>query len=501
MTQENLDDEDPNRRRLCATCVGEPFLKAVIRKEGDIARCDFCTRRKGRTFTLKQMADRVEAAFADHYVRTSDQPDELESMAIRYGELDWTRHGEPVGEAIQMAAMIDEPPATAIAEILAERHDTFVPGDVEEEQEFGPDSYYERLDSVEDDHFHQDWERFEQSLKSEARFFSRKAEQVLSDIFSGVTEARTKSGDSVIFAAGPGTALTSIFRARAFQSRDRLEAALARPDLEIAPPPSKEARAGRMNARGVPVFYGATDARIAMAEVRPPVGAEVIVGRFEIVRPLRLLDVAALGKVFVEGSVFDPTLAGRARRASFLATLSRRIIRPVMPDAEDFEYLVTQAMADYLADQPRFALDGVLFPSVQSKVKGANIVLFHKAARAAEFDLPKGTEVQAYLHGGSSDEEYDDGPLTWSVLEETPVPSKNAKSKAADDPLDDLDTMDSVFRHIGGLWSDEEKDPREVSLRLDPQSLLVHRVNAVRFSTTATPVKRSSREKPERESF
>jgi RES domain len=226
---------------------------------------------------LYEMAEQVEAAFADHYMRTSDQPDDMESMAIRYCELDWTRHGEPIGEAIQMAAMIDEPPASAIAEILAERHDTFVPGDVIEEREFDPESYYERLDSVEDDHFHRDWERFEQSLKSEARFFRRKAEQVLSDIFSGVTEARTKSGDSVIISAGPGSALSSVYRARVFQSRGRLEVALSRPDLEIAPPPSKHARAGRMNARGVPVFYGATEARIAMAEVRPPVGAD---GRF-----------------------------------------------------------------------------------------------------------------------------------------------------------------------------------------------------------------------------
>lgn len=500
MTHEDLDGEESICRRLCASCVGESFLKAMIRKEGDVAPCDFCERRKGRTFTLEQMADRVEAAFADHYVKTLDQPDELESMAIRYGELDWSRRGDPVGEAIQMAAMIDEPPATAIAEILANRNATFAPDELHEEQEFDPDSHYERLDSVQDDHFHRDWERFEQSLKSEARFFSRKAEQVLSDIFSDVTEARTKLGTSVIVTAGPETAITMVFRARVFQSRDRLEAALARPDRELAPPPSKEARAGRMNARGVPVFYGATDPRIAMAEVRPPVGANVIVGRFEIVRPLRLLDVAALGKVFVEGSVFDPTLAGRARRASFLATLSRRIVRPVMPDAEDFEYLVTQAMADYLADQPNFALDGILFPSVQSKAKGFNVVLFHKAARVTEMDIPPGTEIQSYLHGDSSDEDYDDGPLTWSVLEDSPALGERSNSNAVED-LNDLDAMASMFSHTKWLSTEVDKDPREFSLKLDPQSLMVHTIVAVRFRTTAVPVKRSRRDKPDREPF
>ena len=388
------DDDGPGAQRLCATCIGEPFLKKIVRQEGRVALCCFCSRGKDRTFSLKQVADRIEAAFADHYIRTSDQPDELESLAQRHGGRDWYRHGEPVNEAIQMAALIDEPPATVIAEILAERYDTFVPGDPEEEQEFDSESYYERLEVTEDDHFHDDWARFERSLKSETRFFSRTAEAVLSDIFSGIAEARTRHGDSVISGAGPGTVLTRLFRARPFQSQERLEQALARPDLEVGPPPSPLARPGRMNARGVPVFYGATDERIAMAEVRPPVGADVVVAQFVIVRPLRLLDVAALGTVFVEGSIFDPTLAGRSKRAVFLKTLSARVTRPVMPDAEDFEYLVTQAMADYLADHPDLDLDGILFPSVQSRTKGANVVLFHKASRTALLDLPDGTTVE-----------------------------------------------------------------------------------------------------------
>jgi len=49
-----------------------------------------------------------------------------------------------------------------------------------------------------------------------------------------------------------------------------------------------------MNARGVSVFYGAIDPRVALAEVRPPVGSRVAVARFEIIRPLRLLDLNAL---------------------------------------------------------------------------------------------------------------------------------------------------------------------------------------------------------------
>ncbi|MES3030635.1 MAG: RES family NAD+ phosphorylase [Pseudomonadota bacterium] len=366
MPTDDLDNDLPNQRRICAACVGEPFLKSLIRKRAALAFCSFCDRRKGPTFTLEQMADQIERTFADHYRRTSDQPDPMEDIAQRHGDYTWVRHGEAVNEAIQIAAQIEPEPGDAIAAILAERHDTMAPGDPDEEQEFDSDSHYERLRAAEDDHFHQDWDRFEQSLKSEARFFSRAAQTVLSDIFDGIALVRTKIGGSVIFVAGPGTALTSLFRARVFQTQEKLRAALERPDLEIAPPPSVFAKAGRMNARGVPVFYGATDKRIAMAEVRPPVGADVIVARFELTRALRLLDVAALGAVFVDGSIFDPTLAAQQKRALFLQTLSTKITRPVMPDAEDFEYLVTQAMADYLADHPDLELDGILLPKVIS---------------------------------------------------------------------------------------------------------------------------------------
>jgi hypothetical protein len=481
---EPLEEAGP---RLCATCIGEPFLKRIVRTEGKIAACDFCSRNRGKTFTLTQVADRVEGAFRDHFIRTPDQPDEMESLALRHGGHDFYRHGEPIVEAIQMAAEIDEPAAALIAEILAERHDTLEPGDPIEEQEFGPESHYERLEAAEDDHFHEDWSRFERSLKSEARFFSRTAEGVLSDIFSGIADARTRQGSSVISAAGPGTALTSLYRARPFQTQDSLEAALRRPDLEVGPPPSVLAHSGRMNARGVPVFYGATDGAIALAEVRPPVGSDVVVARFDVVRPLRLLDVVALGTVFVEGSVFDPTLAGRSKRAVFLKTLGARISRPVMPDAADFEYLVTQAMADFLADHPKLDLDGILFPSVQRRTKGGNVVLFHKASRSAVFNLPKDTSITAWRYDGHHPEDPDDEPAVWTVSEEFPAARPAAKG-AASDPFADL---------LGGLesWIDVDDDPRPISLKIDPTSLIVHHVTGVRFTTVTTPVRRSSRVK------
>jgi len=65
------------------------------------------------------------------------------------------------------------------------------------------------------------------------------------------------------------------------------------------------------------VFYGATDPDVALAEIRPPVGSRVVVGKFGLQRPLRLLDVAALESVFVKGSIFDGGYIRRLEQAKF----------------------------------------------------------------------------------------------------------------------------------------------------------------------------------------
>ena len=49
-----------------------------------------------------------------------------------------------------------------------------------------------------------------------------------------------------------------------------------------------------MNANGIAVFYGATTPDIAIAEIRLPVGAHVIVALFDPRKDLRILDLSAL---------------------------------------------------------------------------------------------------------------------------------------------------------------------------------------------------------------
>jgi RES domain-containing protein/HEPN superfamily RES-like protein len=485
------DINELKAKNICYACVGEQYLSDEIRAKGKRAKCSYCEKAR-RTFSLGKVAERVETAFEQHYYRTSDQPNDYEHMLQRDKELsyEWNRHGEDVVYAIQNAAEIPDDAARDIQSILEEEHADFDSAAMGEETEFASDSYYQER-KVSDATWREEWRRFENSLRTEARFFSRTAAAHLAAVFDGVDDLRTRQGEPLVVDAGPGTGFHTLFRARVFQSDDRLEVAMCRPDQQLGSPPALLAAAGRMNARGISVFYGANDPKAAIAEVRPPVGSKVAVAQFEIIRKLRLLNLTALKNVQMRGSIFDLEFERRLERAQFLKSLSSRIIQPVMPDDESFEYLATQAVADFLATESSVPIDGVIFPSVQVAGDVLNIVLFHKAARVEAMEIPNGTEIRAST-GQSSAEGWEDD---YSVIEETP-PALKANEKRQKTPAwPDFATIPAL------AGTEVDSDPRKPSLRVMPDSVCVHHVEGVVFKTDEYPVRRSRWEKNDRSPF
>ncbi|UJW77728.1 RES family NAD+ phosphorylase [Rhizobium sp. SL42] len=339
-----------------------------------------------------------------------------------------------------------------------------------------PDARYEQI-TPDDYDWQEGWQAFETSIKSEARFFSRTAARQLDDLFATIGEMQTRNGRPIIVDAGPETALTQLFRARVFQSTSQLETALARPDLSLAPPPSRLASAGRMNAHGISVFYGATEAGIALAEVRPPVGSHVMVARFDIARRVRLLDLTSLPDLMEDGSIFDPQYAVRLGRMRFMKTLTRRMSRPVMPDDQMSDYLPTQAVADFLATESKTPLDGIIFPSVQATGWGLNVVLFHKSSRVEELDIPKDTDISAQTHSTDDEGPYPD----FTVYEEVPPAERVPEEQKPRHP----------FMIPSSDWDDiAEGDYRETTLRIDPQAVWVHVIEGVKIETSQHKVSR-----------
>jgi hypothetical protein len=146
-----------------------------------------------------------------------------------------------------------------------------------------------------------------------------------------------------------------------------------------------------MNPTGIPVFYGAFAEDVAIAEVRPPVGSMVAVGKFSLLRPVRLLDVSFLPFAYHEESIFSLAYDHLRNKVGFLEKFHRRISRPVLPSDEALAYLPTQAVAAYVANV--MGLDGVIYGSNQIGAEGegdqqidrklCNVALFGAAAGVA----------------------------------------------------------------------------------------------------------------------
>jgi RES domain len=235
------------------------------------------------------------------------------------------RPDDPAQDLIGEFAGIDDDPAYDRRLVLEAQHNSF--DDWNEEQEYGEEACYTDK-AIFAEQFHFRWLKFERSLRTEARLLNKDARELFEDIFAGLAEHLTRGGTSIIVDAGPGTKLTEFYRARVFGPGGPVEEALTQPDRNLGPPPASASKPGRMNARGISVFYGATAPLVALAEVRPPVGSRVLVARFEILRPLKLLAIQALESVYARGNLFDPDHLHRVERAKFLSRISALMSMP-----------------------------------------------------------------------------------------------------------------------------------------------------------------------------
>lgn len=228
-----------------------------------------------------------------------------------------------------------------------------------------------------------------------------------------------------------------------------------------------------MNAHGIAVFYAALDAETALAEVRPPVGSKVAIAEFKIIRPLRLLDLAALRGIDTKGSIFDPETLPKQQRSGFLATLSERLSAPVMPGDEASEYLTTQVVADYLANVAD--LDGIIFPSVQTGGSSSNVVLFRHAARVIEEPTTEiGTFATLQMHDS-------DGIHPEYLVVKAQKPAESADNQDV--------TMKPEFPSLydEAVVPPNEPDP---ALKIDLAKISIYHVEAVRYEHRSHAVER-----------
>ena len=464
-------------RWICSSCVRHLDLKEYVHRYGDPAPCSYC-RYCRESLRLSDFSEKMQLVLEREYRWCPteqrgpgyDQPFDGETIGtVVHGLLNTSDAVDDVLEVMRNVffqrvfvvgedGKVERQEMSDVWRMEMSPYESFCRYEKlsGEESRSGPWLENETLESL--------WKKFEKRVRGESRFFSQEGEDLLSTVFRDLQSFGEESG--VLVDAGPGTGFASLYRARVFQSDRNMYPALLRPDVNLGPPPSSRASAGRMNAAGISIFYGASDAQTAVAEVRPPVGSTVVTGEFNIVRRLRLLDIRRLGELGVSLGSREPD------EVDFLKRLAKRFSRPVMPDDEPFEYLITQVVFDFLANYKEVVIDGVIYASPQSAGKGDNIALFHKSSRVMPVDSSIGVKhalrVSDCLNGAG---------FSYEVVDEL----------LRDDVANDRSgsSVNSGYRSIFS------EDQREISLQVNDTSLIVHHVLKVLITEDGIEVSRS----------
>lgn len=458
----------------CWRCLGEDYLSDQIRSKGVVQECSYCGNSRRRTFSMTELAEWFDVALQTHFVRVPSNYESVHDLRIE---------GDPLSYVLQEIGEIEVEIADQLCEALSDVFYDIELAKMSDAGLYDDDPEYAPRDQDDFD-LQFGWKEFEHVIKSENRYFSKLAKITLDRIFGRIGKLKTDDGDSVIIGAGPKEEISSVFRCRVFHDQESLEHALSQPEKRLGSPPIKLALPGRMNAHGVSVFYGALNPQTALSEVRPPVGAEAVVAKFKFIRKVQLLDISALQRVYFSGSYFDRSHTENLKLSKFLLRLSNRITQPVMPTDEPLEYLITQAIADYLSAMDEPELDGIIFDSVQFGKNQKNIALFQKSSRIESIDRPEGTLETVYQKDFDPEYAVDD-PAYDVVIEKPEVRDSNEE-------------MDPFFASIANGKANEpdfyqytldNNDYREPTLSIDLENLTVKRVRLVNFQTDDIGVK------------
>lgn len=376
---QNYDEDDA----VCVDCIVDDALRELVRAEGYDQACVEC----GEISTAVSIKDL--AAIIDHYIREHFVPGPYER---RYDSGDGDSYleeqqGEGLSSVVQDVVGQYFEFNDALVDALIEND----PADIRDGDEpfYASDiNYVEKRIYV--GHLHEEWHAITSELRTERRFFSDRARKFFDWLFEGIEDLwfyepnEDREPKLLLEPAKLGViqqwpAGTVLYRSRRADTCKDYTQQVLNPPVELAPPTSKDARAGRMNAEGVTIFYGALDAETCLAEMRSSIGGYTVLGRFATTKALRVLDFGRLDKAYWDGkqlSFFQSDFDEQVMRRKFRRQLHKLISKPVIPDHED-EYLITQVLAEYLGYVRSASFDGLLFASTQYE-DGTNVILFPK---------------------------------------------------------------------------------------------------------------------------
>ena len=461
-----------NPKYVCYTCIDDKVLAQQVEKAGTHTKCSYCHVANSAIITV--LSDRIHQVMEEHFepITTLLKSGNIElepGVDLRSHLSSYLEDSETViGRIAGLKAGI----AGDVREILFSRFAENVKPGEGEENPYDRDMFYQEREG-DSSEFRLRWWEFRDEIQYRARFFNTTAAARLEEIFANLDTLTSWWVGPAIREINPEDSDSYFWRGKAVYPDGEVKKILDSPSQEMGPPPSNNAKAGRMNAEGIPVFYGALEEETCLAEIRAPVGSLVALGRFALLTSVRILDLGALSMSDTEVSHFDPKYREARSRQKFLWEWVEEISSPVMPHDEAREYIASQAVADYLANREDLRLDGMIFRSSQTGRAGRNVVLFNRACKVAA-DVPNpetGIQVE--------------------MLRQPTIPppgtDPNRESTVQTDPPKPREEGQQQDEVVTGDDLAGRQDDRNTTLRLDRESLKFLRIARVKYDFEILP--------------
>ncbi len=443
----DMSKDTVRKKNICSSCVGDTFITEWIEENGVVEKCDYCEIEvTAKCVKIEKLCDWVDEVYRENY-----RPGDEYSVVIEgQDKTDWGVMGSDPREIIGEMLCTEEAVVNDVVEVLSDwgNYDVSRGG----ETYYDTTSCYERI-PVHDSHYSDLWNNFCNTVKHQSRFFSTSAIELLNELFAGTLKLQLTDNQALIRDINLENDERFIYRARNARGKNtRIEICLY-PHRGLGAPPKHSAVAGRMNPAGIPVFYGAFDRETCLSELRLPVGDIAVSGKFEIIKPLKVMDLSILHGIYKELSLFHPSFKNKTGHLEFLQRFDGEVSRPVLPGDELLEYIPTQALVEYLANHHESNIDGLIYSSAQTGGAGKNIVVFNNASHIEPIDHAENTN----------------GPRRF---EEMWIPSDSIYSLFETDDENKGDLIESAISN-----DEVVADP---SLRFVVDSLKIHRITSVK---------------------
>ncbi|MBE7558418.1 RES domain-containing protein [bacterium] len=324
----------------CRDCFADPAIRAFIESQGTTGECEFCGSRDVPVAALWDMSPFVDEGISRKYEDAAQQvpyesaeggyqfdTNDLEQILIDYEAIfSPFGGGSELPQTLVRMSRFDTTP-------LIVQHPLSSYGDyLEYWTTFCAMVKHDRRFTLFEDLERQRNIHFDAMCRGDVAQLDDIGQVELWEVFDGaLSQCR-----SVI---NPGTV---IYRARrAMEGYERWG------NKALTSAPINITTETRMSPRGISHFYGCQDEQTCLAEVRPAIGENVVVGQFRVQVPLNVIDLVSPRERI---SMFDAEnfdFRSEIYVKPFLLHFGREIAQPIMPHHAPLEYLPTQSLCDH----------------------------------------------------------------------------------------------------------------------------------------------------------